>query len=127
MPANKFRSYSLFASLVIAALSCGCEKTNISDILKNPVPYEGNPVTIAGKVAESAPESMPSAYEVDDGTGQIWVVTEKIVLPPKGSQVVVSGLVISGSSQGPFNLPTVFHETKRYGGTNSSGPAPAGN
>lgn len=125
MPANKFRSYALFASLAIAALSCGCEKTNISDILKNPVPFEGNAVTIAGKVAESAPASMPLAYEVDDGTGQLWVVTDKAVLPPKGSQVVVSGLVISSSSQGPFNLPTVLQETKRYG--DSSGPAPSGN
>jgi hypothetical protein len=127
MPANKFRSYALFGSLAIAALSCGCEKTNISDILQNPVPFEGNPITIAGKVAESAPAAMPSAYEVDDGTGQIWVVTEKIVLPPKGSQIAVTGLVISSSSQGPFNLPTILHETKRYGARDSSGPTPSGN
>jgi hypothetical protein len=102
--------------LAVAAILCGCKQATISDILKNPVSYEGNPVTIAGKVAESAPPSMPSAYEVDDGTGQIWVRTEKITLPPKGAQVAVSGLVISNSSQGPFNFPIVLQEMKRYGG-----------
>jgi hypothetical protein len=116
MPANKKQSYGVFAVLVLAALLCGCDQTKISDITKNPVPYEGDDVTIVGKVTELAPYIVPSAYEVDDGTGQMWVVTEKIELPAKGSKVAVSGLVISNSSQGPFNLPTVLQETKRYGG-----------
>ena len=116
MQASRKQSYGVFAVIVLAALLCGCNQTKISEITRNPVPHEGDEVTIAGKVTELAPDVVPAAYEVDDGTGQMWVVTEKIELPAKGSKVAVSGLVVSSSSQGPFNFPTVLQEMKRYGG-----------
>jgi hypothetical protein len=103
----------LAAIAALAALA-GCQRTTISELIKNPSHYSGDEVTIAGKVTQSGGSFEKGAYEVDDGTARIWVETDKISLPSQGSQVAVTGLLESSQSMGLRTMPTVLQEIKRY-------------
>jgi hypothetical protein len=50
----------------------------------------GQAIQIQGKVSQSAPFVEGGAYEVEDQTGKIWVITDK-QLPAKGADVLVEG------------------------------------
>jgi hypothetical protein len=50
----------------------------------------GQPIQIQGRVSQSAPFVQGGAYEVEDQTGKIWVITDK-KLPVKGTEVLVEG------------------------------------
>src|SRR5438876_345553 len=64
--------------------------------------YRTRDVIVTGTVSNSHGVLGKGAYDVDDGTGKIWVVTERGV-PPKGSRVGVQGRVQSGISFGGQN------------------------
>jgi len=104
----------MVATLALTAALAGCQRTTISDISKHPVKYEGNEVTIAGKVTQSGGDFAQGAFEMDDGTGRLWVETDGISLPEKGSQIAVTGLVESGQSMGLNSMTTVLQEIRRY-------------
>lgn len=108
------RSLGMVAALALTAALAGCERTTISDVSKHPVKYEGNEVTITGKVTQSGGDFARGAFEVDDGTGRLWVETDGISLPEKGSQIAVTGLVESGQSMGLNSMTTVLQEIRRY-------------
>src|SRR5215204_5685187 len=50
-------------------------QTNISKINRNPDRYRNKEVGIAGRVTDSYGALGVGAYEIDDGTGRIWVAT----------------------------------------------------
>ena len=52
----------------------------------------GSTVYLKGKVASLAPFLVSGAYELQDTTGSIWVVTNR-TLPAIGEQVLIKGLV----------------------------------
>jgi len=100
---RSIRKASVLAFVVLAialvAVLAGCQKTrSISSILQNPDRFMGDEVTIAGEVTKvySAPLVIaePGVYQVDDGTGTIWVIT-KYGAPREGSKVGVKGIVSS--------------------------------
>jgi hypothetical protein len=53
------------------------------------------------------------AYEIDDGTGRIWVVATKHGVPSRGSQVGAKGYVRNGFNFNGRNYGTVVEETDR--------------
>jgi hypothetical protein len=52
------------------------------------------------------------AYEIDDGTGRIWVVTRRGV-PGRGARVGAKGHVYTGFNLSGRNLGTVLEESDR--------------
>jgi hypothetical protein len=114
MQAKWSRPGRILAALALTAVLVGCHQTKISDIRKDPSKYVGDEITIAGKVTQSGDDFKQGSFEVDDGTGKICVVTDKINLPPQGSQIVVSGLVEPGVHLGSNSLPPVLQEMTRY-------------
>jgi hypothetical protein len=114
------RFVGIIAALAIITALIGCQQTAISDINKHPAKYEGNEVTIAGEVMQSGGDFAHGSFELSDGTGQLWVLSDSLDLPTKGSRIAVTGLVISAASQGPDSLPAVqqmpalLQEIKRY-------------
>jgi hypothetical protein len=52
------------------------------------------------------------AYELDDGTGKIWVVTRRGV-PSRGSRVGAKGRVYTGFNLSGRNFGTVLEESDR--------------
>jgi hypothetical protein len=93
----------LITAVMIAGLfATGCpQRRSVADIQANPGRYEGKEVIIVGVVKDSYGLSIPltgirgGAYKLDDGTGSIWVVTDRAV-PGKGAEVGVSGVVGAG-------------------------------
>ena len=68
---------SLLIGLVVVGLS-GCSRTiRISDLLDKPQEYDGKTVQVEGTVTQSAGVLGSGAYEIDDGTGKIYVVARR--------------------------------------------------
>src|SRR5678815_1717489 len=104
----------LFALLSGILLLTACpSQTNISKINADPDRYRGKEVGIAGTVTNSYGAMGTGAYEIDDGTGRIWVVAKKHGVPSRGSQVGAKGYIRNGFSFNGRNYGTVVEETDR--------------
>lgn len=104
-----------FASLILSAtlLLTACpSETTISKINADPGRYKNKEVAVVGRVTDSYGVAGTGAYELDDGTGRIWVATTRGV-PSKGSRVGVKGHVHSGLNVGGRSFGTVLEETGR--------------
>jgi len=92
----------------------GCKGgTSIKTLLDNPGPYDGKEVRIAGAVVHSIGVLGTGAYEVDDGTGKIIVVSKGGGAPREGARVGVKGTFHSAFT---FQTETaaVVVEIERY-------------
>src|SRR4026209_857479 len=100
------------ASFVFAALllltACPSQ-TTISKINADPARYRNKEVAIVGTVRDSYGAMGQGAYEIDDGTGRLWVVTKRAV-PSRGSRVGAKGRVYNGFNFGGRNYRTGVEE-----------------
>jgi hypothetical protein len=107
------KSAALLVILCGALLLTACpSQTNISKINADPGRYRGKEVGIVGRVTDSYGVLGNGAYEIDDGTGRIWVATRRGI-PSRGSQVGTKGYVHNGFSFGGRSYGTVIEETDR--------------
>lgn len=70
-------------------LSCN---SDITEINKNPMKYEGKEVTIKGSVVSSTNLMLVKAYVVSDGKSEIYVQTDNAV-PLENTKIKVKGFV----------------------------------
>ena len=87
-------------------------QTNIAKITADPDRYRGKEIGIAGTVTDSYGIPGAGAYEIDDGTGKMWVATRRGV-PSRGSRVGAKGYVHNGFTFGGRSFGTVMEETDR--------------
>ena len=100
-------------ALVSIALT-GCpERIRIGDISRDPGRYHDKEVTVVGKVVRSYGAAGAGVYEIDDGTGTLWVATEKYGVPPKDQYVGVTGKVVPGVTWSGRNYGNGMRETHR--------------
>jgi hypothetical protein len=112
MPALK-KSAAIFVLISGALLFTACPtQTNIAKINRNPDRYRNKEVGIAGRVTDSYGVLGAGAYEIDDGTGRIWVATRRGV-PSRGSRVGAKGYIHNGFSFAGRSFGTVMEETDR--------------
>ena len=83
--------------------------TKIAEIKKTPSSYEGKTVTISGRVTSAHNLVLVKYYEVDDGTGEIPVVTQS-ELPKEGDSVRVKGKVDQAFVLGSARLVVIVEE-----------------
>ena len=95
-------------ALVLAA----CSETTMSKINADPGRYKNKEVGVVGRVTDSYGIMGTGAYELDDGTGRIWVATTRGV-PSKGARVGVKGHVRSSFALGGRSFGTVLEESGR--------------
>jgi hypothetical protein len=113
-PMLALKKTAVFLVLVTGTLlltACPSQ-TNIAKINRDPDHYRGKEVGIAGRVTDSYGVLGAGAYEIDDGTGKIWVATRRGV-PSRGSQVGAKGYIHSGFSFAGRSFGTVLEETDR--------------
>ncbi|HEY0385552.1 MAG TPA: hypothetical protein VGC64_06050 [Pyrinomonadaceae bacterium] len=106
---------SIFLSLMLlsALLLTACpERETISKINADPGRYRNKEVGIAGTVTDSYGVLGNGAYEIDDGTGRLWVVTRRGV-PSRGARVGAKGRIYTGFNYGGRSLGTVMEESGR--------------
>jgi hypothetical protein len=98
----------LLAAVAFAAFTAACASgASIGQVKTNPGRYVDKNVTVHGTVTSSwgIPLVPLKMYQVDDGTGEILVVTDENRVPSKGARVRVTGkvgevLVLGGRSLG---------------------------
>lgn len=89
-------SLRLLASALVAFSSaCAMRSAHISDLQQHPGRYNDRTVTVDGIVTDSwgIPLVPFKFYRVDDGTGQIAVLSDSSRAPGKGERVRVKGRV----------------------------------
>jgi hypothetical protein len=107
------RTTVLLALLTGTLLVTACpSQTNISKINADPGRYRGKEVGIAGRVTNSYGLAGNGAYEIDDGTGRIWVATKRGI-PARGAHVGTKGYVYNGFTFAGRTFGTVMEETGR--------------
>ena len=117
---KSFRPFALPVLIAVVALlavaGCRDNRTSIGRILENPDRYLDREVTVAGEVTKvySAPLIIaePGIYQIDDGTGLIWVIT-KYGTPRVGSEVGLKGIVESPIKLLGEHIGAVIREERR--------------
>ena len=105
----------IFLSVIIAgalALTACPSKTTVAKINQNPSRYQNQQVGLIGTVTDSYGVLGNGIYELDDGTGRIWVMTTRGV-PTKGPRLGASGRVHTGASFVGKTYGLVLQEEQR--------------
>ena len=106
----------LFAALIaiFTVLLAGCPpRVSIEKINRDPGRYAGKEVTIAGRVSSSFGALGSGVFQIDDGTGTMWVYSQSYGVPGNGAKVVVTGIIKQGFSLGGRSFATILTETQR--------------
>ena len=88
-------------------------QTNVGKINADPGRYRNKEVGIVGRVSDSYGILGNGAYEIDDGTGKIWVISTGYGTPSKGAHVDVAGTLIQGANFGGRSFGLALRETRR--------------
>jgi hypothetical protein len=113
-PMLVLKKAAAFAVLIggLLLLTACPSQTNIAKINADPDRYRNKEVGIAGTVTNSYGAMGTGAYEIDDGTGRIWVATTRGV-PSKGSRIGAKGYIHNGFNFAGRSFGTVMEETDR--------------
>ncbi len=87
----------------------GCGPTKIGRILDEPQRYRNRTVTVEGNVDRSFGAIVTGVYQVDDGSGKIYVLSKGGV-PRKDTKVKVRGKVQQGITVGTRSFGTILTE-----------------
>jgi hypothetical protein len=86
--------WSLIFCLGLLNLACDAAysitATKIKDLLDHPRDYQSKDITVYGTVTNAVSLLVIKYYEIQDGTGSIKVVTDKL-LPTRGEKLKVTG------------------------------------
>jgi hypothetical protein len=110
---EKMRKASLlFTPLLVALFLVACGTTKIADVNHDPGRYAGKEITISGRVSTSVGIFKQGAFEVDDGTGKMWVLSDQFGVPAQDASVKVTGTVESGATIAGQPFGTILRETR---------------
>jgi hypothetical protein len=78
-----------------AVILAGCAPMTIGRITADPSQFQNKTVRVSGTVTTSVGAMGKGGYQIEDGTGKIYVISGKGV-PSSGSKVEVTGRVSPG-------------------------------
>jgi hypothetical protein len=101
---------SLVATILLLT---GCPpSTKISDIERDPGKYANKDVTIAGRTSNSFGALGSGMYQIDDGTGTMWVYSQNYGVPGNGTKVSVTGRISQGFSFGGRSFAIILRQSQ---------------
>jgi hypothetical protein len=108
LPSRRIWQSVVLACAVFTLIAC--ERKSINQILADPQRYAHHEVGVAGRVVQSYSVLGRGAYQIEDGTGKLWVVSyEGKGVPRKGARVSVKGKIQDGFDLGTLvQLPDVI-------------------
>lgn len=110
--------FSVALAIVTTLLLAGCPpRESIEKINRDPMRYAGKEVTIAGRVVGSWGALGFGGFEIDDGTGRMWVISEHFGVPGRDAKVAVTGTIQQGVTLGGRSFATVMRQTQRRHGS----------
>jgi hypothetical protein len=114
LPVRK-SSKGILAAAVLAAMFMitGCPtQTSIADINKDPGRFSDKDVSIHGTVSEAFSALGTGVYQIDDGTGRMWVYSQNFGIPGNGNNVAVTGRVQQGFALGGRSFGVILRQTE---------------
>ena len=108
------RVWVLIALATLLLVLAGCEQKSINQIMADPQMYANHDVGVIGRVVKSYSVVGHGAYQVDDGTGKLWVISRTGV-PREGARVGVQGKIRDGFSLGDLGPVLKLPEAVRSG------------
>ena len=93
------RRFGVLALVLGTVSSVACASRSINQVLADPSRYANKQVTVSGSVVDSYSLVGRGAYQLEDKSGRLWVVSDSGV-PRKGARVSVKGTVREGFSLG---------------------------
>ena len=112
----KYRRKFLVTSVLTLAtlVLAGCPPhVSIADINRDPGRYANKDIRVSGHVSSSFGAFGTGAYEIDDGTGRMWVYSQNGGVPGNGVKVNAVGRIQQGIGIGGRSFATILRETKR--------------
>jgi hypothetical protein len=105
----KRQTLALFslAGLLLATAACG--SVRINRINADPGQFRNRTVSVTGRVVNAVGVLGTGGYQVDDGTGRLYVISRTGV-PAKGTKVKVTGTVVSGVNVFGTSVGTALRE-----------------
>jgi hypothetical protein len=108
------RTAAIAAVCVVGLLMTACETQKIADITADPGRYQGKDVSIAGHVTGLSVGALNTGfYQIDDGTGKLYVLSESRGAPSEGAYVGVKGTIMPTFTFMGKNYATVLREHDR--------------
>jgi hypothetical protein len=97
-----------------AVLLAGCPpRESIAKINQDPGRFAGKEISIAGRVTDSFGAMGTGVFLLDDGTGTMWVFSERFGIPGSGAKLAVVGRIEQGFAFGGRNFAIILRETER--------------
>ena len=91
----------------------GCPtRTNIDKINRDPGRYAGKEVSIAGHVSSAFGALGSGIFQIDDGTGTMWVYSQSYGVPSNGTKVAVTGRIEQGFNFAGRTFATILRESQ---------------
>ncbi len=92
---TRLSQFAVVAVLVATTSACALRSPRIADLQNNPARYQNRSVNINGIVTSSwgVPLLPFKLYRVDDGTGEVTVLSNAARTPTRGARVSVRGRV----------------------------------
>jgi len=113
---NTKRIVHFVAVLAVGLALAACKQTKIGDITADPGRYKDKEVAVAGQVTQSIGVLGKGIYQIDDGTGKLWVLANSRGVPSKGAHVGVKGHITPTVTFMGTNYATVMRESDRRSG-----------
>lgn len=105
----------LICIALLGVIAIGCGTKPISEILAHPEHFRDEDIGIQGRVVSSfSIAGIGAAYQLDDGTGRIWVFTRHRPAPPEHVHMYVGGRVKSAVTLGDRTLGIALEEKGRH-------------
>jgi hypothetical protein len=110
-----FRCVAVACIFTATVLLVACPaRKSIESINRDPARFHDHEVTVAGRVVNSFDVMGVGAFEIDDGTGRLWVYSNKFGVPGNDSKVAVTGTIQQGLSLGGRNFAMILRETRPH-------------
>ncbi len=108
------RIFVVILLLAGIALLAGCPaRETIARINQTPGRFQGREISIAGRVVSSFGAMGAGVFQIDDGTGRMWVFSENFGLPGRDAKLAVRGRLQDGFSFGGKHYAMILRETRR--------------
>jgi hypothetical protein len=115
--ARRLRIRNAAAATLIGGtlLLAGCvSRVSIESINHDPARFDGKEIKVAGRVVNSFTVAASGAFELDDGTGRLWVFRDNKDMPAHNSSLTVNGTIEQGFDFGGRNFIIILRETSRH-------------
>lgn len=116
MPNTATRFITIVSLTIAALILAACPPhESIESINRDPARFGKHEVTIAGQVVNSFAAMGVGVFEIDDGTGRMWVYSKNYGVPGSESKIAVTGVIQQGFSIAGRNFATILYQTRRHG------------